>query len=64
MADYTFELWQNGIMVASVDGPDLIRVRAEIMHYAAQYIEDGPLEIRGANVAALRHSPNPGGQGG
>ena len=56
MAEYTFELWQNGVMVASVDGPSLDRARAEIMHYAAMYAQDGPCEIRGADMAKLMPS--------
>lgn len=46
--DWTFELWQDGIMVASTSGPKADALR-EIRHYATQYAEDGPVEIRDAN---------------
>ena len=39
-----YEVWQDDIMVASASGhrPDAIR---EILHYAAQYQQDGPVQI-------------------
>lgn len=55
-AEYSFELEQDGIVVASVSGSDLEAVRREIWHYAMVYGQDGPVSIRGADVAALMPS--------
>lgn len=55
--EYEFELWQDGVMVAGVYSPDLERARAEIMHYAMVYAQDGPCEIRGKDVALLMEEP-------
>lgn len=41
-----YELWQDGIVVASVSSPSDERSIHEILHYAGQYWQDGPLEIR------------------
>lgn len=40
------ELWQDGIMVASVSGPTEASVDREIQHYAMMYVQDGPVEIK------------------
>lgn len=56
---YSFELWQGGIMVASVDSPGLEDARREIMHYAMVYARDGECQIRGADVASLMPEPTP-----
>ncbi|HSV24659.1 MAG TPA: hypothetical protein VLJ17_16725 [Xanthobacteraceae bacterium] len=45
--EYELEVWQSGLMVASVHGPDFDFVHGEAMHYALQYAQDGPVEIRG-----------------
>lgn len=39
-----FELWQDGMMMASASGlrEDALR---EVQHYADQYIQDGPIEM-------------------
>lgn len=47
---YTYELWQDGIMVASVCGGTEEQARREIEHYAMQYVVDGPVEIRPRNL--------------
>jgi len=47
MAEYSLSIWQDGMEVAAVSGPDLDRVHAEAMHYAFVYGQDGPTEIRG-----------------
>jgi hypothetical protein len=40
------ELWQGGIMVASVSGPTEASVDREIQYYVTIYAEDGPVEIK------------------
>jgi hypothetical protein len=40
------ELWQAGIMVASVSGPTEASVDREIQHYARTHSQDGPIEIK------------------
>ncbi len=45
MAMYEFEIWQDGVMVASGSGGDRNRVHQEAMHYAAVYSQDGPVEV-------------------
>lgn len=44
--DYEFELWQGGIVVASVSAPSREEAEDEINHYAMMYRQDGPVEIR------------------
>lgn len=45
MPDARFEIWQRGIMVAATEGdPDSARL--DIQHYAAQYLDDGPITIK------------------
>ena len=39
-----FEVWQDGMMVASCSGPEEAAKR-EALHYAAQYEQDGPIEL-------------------
>jgi len=39
-----FEVWQDGIMVASSSGPREDAMR-EIRHYASQYAQDGTIEV-------------------
>lgn len=51
--DFEFELWQDGIMVASVSAPNYDDAKREILHYSVMYGQDGPVEIRGANGAVL-----------
>jgi hypothetical protein len=49
MADltrYRYECIHGGIVVASVESPDDQRAKAEIMHYAAQYAQDGPCVVK------------------
>lgn len=41
----TFELWQDGMMVANASGPR-DRAKSEIEHYAFVYSQDGPVEIK------------------
>lgn len=46
MKNYSFELEQDGMVVASGSGPDEKRVHVEGMHYAAIYSQDGPCKLR------------------
>jgi hypothetical protein len=48
-----FELWQDGIMVAEVEGPTFEEARSEIMHHAMDYAQDGKVEIRGPEAQQL-----------
>lgn len=43
---HRFEVWQDGIMVASVEATKYHEALREISHYAAQYERDGPIEIK------------------
>jgi len=40
-----FEIWQDGMMVASASSSDLARAWGEAVHYAGMYGQDGPVEI-------------------
>lgn len=44
--DFTVEVWQGGMMVASATASDLKTARREGNHYAMMYSQDGPIEIR------------------
>ena len=44
--EFSVELWQDGIMVASVHSPSKEDAERDIRHYAWQYAQDGPLLIR------------------
>lgn len=55
--DYEFEIWQGGIAVAMGSGPDLDAVRREMLHYATQYIQDGPITIKGSPELAPKPAP-------
>lgn len=45
---YHFEIWQGGICVASGSGPDLHETGREMVRYATQYVQDGPITIKGS----------------
>ena len=45
--DHIFNLRQDGMIVASVSGPDREQALREIMHYALVYSEDGPCTVEG-----------------
>lgn len=45
--EFWFEIVQGGIVVACGSGPDQDAVTREAVHYAAQYLQDGPVQIRG-----------------
>lgn len=40
------ELWQDGMIVAKVEGSTEAAVDREIQHYAMMYAQDGPVEIK------------------
>ena len=44
--EYRYQIWQGGIMVAEVGGTILPVVQSEARHYAAKYLEEGPIEIK------------------
>jgi hypothetical protein len=46
MAEWRARLWQDGMVVAAVSGPDGQRVEREILHYAVQYEKDGPVRVK------------------
>jgi hypothetical protein len=45
--DYHFKIWQGGIVVVEGGGADLEDVKRDMVHYAAQYVQDGPIKITG-----------------
>lgn len=51
--EYTAELWQDGMMVASVNAPDPDTLAREIAHYAAMYSQDGPVTVKKNYAAPL-----------
>ncbi len=57
MVEYTFEIWQGGIVVAVGSGPDLDAVRGEMLHYAMLYVQDGPIQITGSAELAPPNNP-------
>lgn len=55
--EYTYEVWQDGIMVASATSSDKAAARREGMHYLMQYAQDGPARITGPDVEmVVEHS--------
>lgn len=44
--EYEYQVIQDGVVVASAWGQNRDRVLAEASHYAAQYAQDGPIELR------------------
>lgn len=45
MDDVEFEVWQDGIPVASAAARDRDTALREARHYAAVYGQDGPVEV-------------------
>lgn len=43
---YTFDLIQEGMVVASVTDSDEEQAFREIMHYACIYSQDGPVKVK------------------
>lgn len=54
---YEFEIWQDGVSVAGGSGSDLEAIKREMVHYAAQYVQDGPIKITGSPELAPEHRP-------
>jgi hypothetical protein len=55
--DFTYEVWQYGIMVASATSPDKARARREAMRYLMQYAQDGKATLRGPDTEmSVEHS--------
>jgi hypothetical protein len=52
-APYAYEIEQDGVVVASVSGPDHDQVRSEILRYARQYMQRGPITIWGTDTKSL-----------
>lgn len=46
--EYHWEIWQGGIVVASGSGYDAESVCGEMVRYATQYVQDGPIKITGS----------------
>lgn len=44
--NYRAEVWQDGVMVAAVEHINHLTVAREIMHYAYQYAQDGPVTVK------------------
>jgi hypothetical protein len=44
--EYTYELWQDGIMVAATSAATRKQAHDEIKHYAFMYAQDGPCQVR------------------
>lgn len=55
--NYRAEVWQDGMMVASVEGPRKKEVLKDINHYAFMYMQDGPVEIRYDGYIVIAHNP-------
>lgn len=45
MTEYGFNLWQDGVEVASRSGRDLEPMRRMALHYVSQYAQDGPVHL-------------------
>lgn len=51
----TFEVWQDGVMVASASGPREAAF-SEALHYAMVYGQDGPCQIKGCDADDLKRA--------
>lgn len=56
---HRFEVWQDGIMVASVEHSEHHVALKEISHYAMLYERDGPIEIREIRPYGYRRPKEP-----
>lgn len=61
---YRFEIWQDGMVVAEGSGSNRDAVRAEAMHYAMVYAQDGRAVIRSPDFADLFGDSSPCSPGG
>lgn len=46
------EVWQESVLVACVEGNDPAAVAKEIMRYALQYAEEGPVIVKFPSMSA------------
>lgn len=46
--EYHFDIWQAGIVVVSGHGYDLEEIKREMVRYATQYVQGGPIKITGS----------------
>jgi hypothetical protein len=46
--EYSWSIEQGGIVVAEGSGFDVETVKREMVHYAVQYAQDGPIRIKGS----------------
>lgn len=53
IGESTYEVWQDGICVASVTSNNQDDAKREIMRYAIQYMQDGPIEVRGPDLRTV-----------
>jgi hypothetical protein len=51
------QLWQGGMLVATVEGPTRAFAEREIAHYALMYGQDGPVEIRNPDAQRRKEKP-------
>lgn len=49
---HEFEIWQDGICVASAGSNNEADARREIWHYAMQYAQDGPVVVKNPTGSA------------
>lgn len=57
--EYHWEIWQGGIAVAMGSDTDLGAAGREMVRYAVQYVQDGPITIKGSpELAPYRHYPD------
>lgn len=49
-----FEVWQDGMMVASASASDVRNAWREAVHYAGMYGQDGPVEIVRVSRTVMR----------
>lgn len=54
MSEYTYEVWQGGMMVASATSSDRTKACNEATNYAIQYAKDGPADLIGPDGNARR----------
>jgi hypothetical protein len=57
MKEYHWTIWQNDIAVAEGSGFDIEGTKIEMVRYAAQYAQDGPITITGSPELAPITAP-------
>lgn len=51
---HSFEIEQNGVIVASGDAPDAATAEREGFHYAVMFAQDGPVKLRLGTEMAIK----------